>query len=160
MPRLGNFLELIRKGSRSSLQRDVTTSMHTCACFIGNLLRAVHACVQWPVDLLTGPGASFPVGGGALGLSTCVAASLTTHHARHMYSERSCIPANMCQHSATLANFSSSCCPLPLNHLVNASIQLLSYSRHAYTERLRGITHMQLFLHTGCSSMLPGQIAA
>jgi len=31
--------------------------------------------------------------------------------------------ANMYQHSATLANFSSSCFPLP-NHLVHAYIQL------------------------------------
>jgi len=34
-----------------------------CLCrvcvFTGNLLRAVHACVLWPVYLLTGPGAIF-----------------------------------------------------------------------------------------------------
>jgi len=36
--------------------------------------------------------------------------------------------ANMYQHSASLANFSSSCFPLP-NHLVHASMQLFLHIR-------------------------------
>jgi len=62
-----------------------------CPCrvcvFTGNLLRAVHACVQWPVYLLAGPGVDFPTGGALWAYQYAVAASLTTHHVLHVQSE-------------------------------------------------------------------------
>jgi len=64
-------------------------------------MRAVRVCS--PSLLFYWAWSDFPTGGGAPGLSLCVAASLTTLHDRHMYSERSFMLVNMSQISTTLA---------------------------------------------------------
>jgi len=91
-----------------------------CPCrvcvFTGNFMRAVHACVQPVYLLVCWAWSDFPTGGGAPGLSLCVAASLTTHHVLHVQSEAltactTCTSKRQRQHS-----ISSFCFTLPKHH--------------------------------------------
>jgi len=90
----------------------------------------------------------FPTGGGAPGLSICVAASVTTHHTRHVQCEPLPVLDNMCQrhptykhpvillypaktsfkHIHTTFSYISSCSPVysvsPYNNAYKGTIQL------------------------------------